>query len=106
MCRSCGCYVAEKARGIATNNHNLGVPDVALDPAKSILVVIDMQPSFMKAIYEIERVNERTLFMARLANLLEVPVLSTEQYPERMGATAESLRPYVGEPIPKMSFSC
>lgn len=43
--------------------------------------------------------------MCEIATLLGVPVVATEQYPEKMGGTVESLLPYVGTPYRKMEFS-
>ncbi|HVT12650.1 MAG TPA: isochorismatase family protein [Fimbriimonadaceae bacterium] len=75
--------------------------------ADSILIVVDEQPSFMQAIWEAERVLRRTDFLLRIAALVGVPVLATEQYPRRMGGTNPLLMPFLLEaPFGKMSFSC
>ena len=37
--------------------------------------------------------------------MFDVPILATEQYPERMGGTISSLLPYVSSPERKMNFS-
>jgi nicotinamidase-related amidase len=88
----------DKLRGMA---HALAVA------SRSVLIVVDIQPSFLKVIHEGERVARRSEFLIRIANLLEVPVLATEQNPERMGHTHESLLPHLVIPaIPKMTFSC
>lgn len=79
---------------------------VALKPETSVLVLVDIQPALLKAIHESERVVARSRFLARLANLLEVPVLVTEQNPNRMGTTVEELAPFGNQVFPKMSFSC
>lgn len=68
-------------------------------------MVVDVQPSFLKAIWERERVLRRTDFLLQIATLLGVPVLATEQVPERMGGT----EPRLALPQPalaKKSFSC
>lgn len=73
----------------------------------SILLVVDVQPSFLKAIHEAERVVRRSEFLVRIANLLEIPVITTEQYPERMLGTHDQLQKQLREtPIGKMTFSC
>jgi nicotinamidase-related amidase len=82
------------------------MPRVLLKPENSVLVVVDVQPSFMKAIYEADRVLERTSFLAKVSRLLEIPVIATEQYPKRMGATDPSLTPHLTSVHGKMSFSC
>lgn len=73
----------------------------------AILAVVDIQPSFMQGIHEIDRVVRRAGFLIDCAQLLEVPVVSTEQYPSRMGG----MDPLIGErlrerPFSKMAFSC
>lgn len=77
------------------------------DASRSVLLVVDMQPSFLKAIHEAGRVLRRVEFLVQIANLLDVPVIATEQYPERMQGTDESLLSLLREePIGKMTFSC
>ena len=72
---------------------------------KSLLLVIDVQERFLKPIFEAERVERQCKFLCEVATLFGVPVLATEQNPERMGGTIESLLPYVGNPRRKMEFS-
>jgi nicotinamidase-related amidase len=73
----------------------------------SVLVVIDVQPSFLKAIHEAERVVSRTEFLVRIANLLDVPVLATAQNPERMGGLDPLVAAHLeSPPIGKMTFAC
>jgi nicotinamidase-related amidase len=73
----------------------------------SVLIVVDEQPSFMQSIWEAERVLRRTEFLLKIARIVGVPTLATEQYPERMGGTNERLLPLLPvAPFGKMSFSC
>jgi nicotinamidase-related amidase len=77
------------------------------DASRSVVLVIDVQPSFLKAIHEAGRVLERSEFLVKVANLLDVPVIATEQYPERMQGTDPSLLSVLPDkPIGKMTFSC
>lgn len=71
------------------------------------LLVIDLQPSFLKAIPDAERIVRRCRFLVEVAGALEVPILATEQNAARMGGTDASIRELL-EPAPldKMSFSC
>jgi len=73
-----------------------------------VVVVIDLQPSFLNGIFEAERVVDRSEFLIRTARLAGVPVLATEQYPSRMGGTHESLSGLIERTgvVGKMSFSC
>jgi nicotinamidase-related amidase len=85
------------------------MPAASLAPETSVLVVVDVQPSFLSGIFEAERVLDRVEFSMRIARLLGVPILATEQYPSRMGGTHELLAPLLetaAPPMEKMSFSC
>ncbi len=60
----------------------------------------------MSGIDESERVQSRSLFLAKVAHQLGVPVIATEQNRDRMGETDPSFNPYISEPkVAKMSFS-
>jgi len=72
---------------------------------ESVLVVIDPQPKFMGGIFESADVLARIRFLVQVANLLEVPILITEQNPEKMGGCDPDLLAMIGKPaIPKMEF--
>lgn len=80
-----------------------------LNVAESVLVVVDLQPTFMTGIVERERVLARSKFLISCATLLGVPILATTQNATRMGGVdpslVEALAP--AEPlIDKMAFSC
>lgn len=81
------------------------MPSVNLDPANSFLIVVDVQDRFLSPIFESERVESRCHFLCEVASLFGVQILGTEQYPERMGGTVESLKEFVSEPHRKMEFS-
>jgi nicotinamidase-related amidase len=83
------------------------MPSVKLDPSRSLLVVIDIQPSLSKTIFEIDRVLTRVTFLAKVAQLLKIPVLATEQNPSRMGHIVPEISPFLGAPpaFEKMAFS-
>ncbi len=72
---------------------------------ESALVVIDPQPKFMGGIFESARVLSRIRFLVEVANLLDIPVLITEQNPEKMGGCDPDLLATIGKPaISKMEF--
>lgn len=76
---------------------------------RSLLVLVDLQPSFLKAIEAGDRVVKRARFLAEMAALLEIPTVVTEQNVPRMGGTTEELiallNPLGARVLPKMSFS-
>lgn len=79
-----------------------------LDSARAALVVIDMQESFRAAVPDFAEVAARIATAVRGAQLLNLPVVVTEQYPKGLGRTAaeiiEALAPGT-EPIEKTAFS-
>ena len=76
-----------------------------LDAQDSQLVLVDYQQALMPAIHEGERVLANAVRLARIAQLLEVPLWATEENAQGLGATVEALRPLVeGRVIAKMEF--
>lgn len=62
-----------------------------LDAGDSQLLVIDFQERLMPAIHEGQAVLDRGICLVRAASLLDVPVLATEQAPDRLGGTVPSI---------------
>lgn len=60
--------------------------------ADSVLAVIDMQDSFLAPIDQTEKVVARCAFLVEIASLLDVPIVVTEQYRQRMGETTDAIR--------------
>lgn len=58
----------------------------------SVLAVIDVQDSFLAPIADRESVVARCAFLVEIAALLDVPIMVTEQYRERMGETTDAIR--------------
>lgn len=71
----------------------------------SQLVLVDYQQRLMPAIHEADVVLANAVRLARIAQLLQVPVWATEENPEGLGHTVEALQPLVaGRIVPKMAF--
>lgn len=77
-----------------------------LDPATSVLCVIDVQERLLAAMPDADRVVARSRRLAEAARLLGVKRLLTEQYPQGLGVTPPALAALLPQPIVKMSFSC
>lgn len=75
--------------------------------AAPLLLCIDLQPAFLTAIGESQRVHWRCSFAIEAAQGLGLPVVFTEQVPGKLGHTAEELLALVGKPVAlgKDSFS-
>ena len=79
-----------------------------LDISRTALVVIDLQEAFRSAIPEFPQVVSRASMAVRGFQVLNVPVIVTEQYPKGLGRTAEEILyslPDDFEPVEKISFS-
>lgn len=79
-----------------------------LDPARTQLVVVDLQERLLPAIADRERVIGNAVVLLRLARTLELPVRLTTQYARGLGPTvAEVLAEAPGAtPIDKTAFGC
>ena len=79
-----------------------------LDIKQTALVVIDLQEAFRSAIPEFPQVASRAAMAVRGFQILNVPVIVTEQYPKGLGRTAEEVLfclPDDYEPLEKITFS-
>lgn len=81
------------------------MPTIKLLPVESVLLVIDLQQSFLKIIHESERVLSRSEFLCRAARVFDVPILASEQYPSRMGGTDPRFDGLLNKIVGKMEFS-
>ncbi len=75
---------------------------------RSVLLVIDVQGKLAQLMYERDRVVRNIQAMIKAAQILDIPILWTEQVPEKIGPTIDeiaSLLHYL-KPIRKKIFSC
>ncbi len=78
-----------------------------LDPAKTGLLLIDLQPRLLAAMPDPARVTRKAADLAAVAELFGLPTFATEQVPEKLGPTVPELelaRRGV-RALPKVSFS-
>ncbi|GAC1441422.1 MAG: hydrolase [Solirubrobacteraceae bacterium] len=78
-----------------------------LERARAVLLVIDVQEGFRKAIDGFEEVAHRAATLARGAAILGLPTVLTEQYPRGLGATVTAVTEAAGNapPLEKIVFS-
>ena len=79
-----------------------------LDGEKSVFVIVDVQEAFRSAIGDFALIASNIARAARGFQILDVPMLVTEQYPAGLGRTAEEILltlPDDFEPIEKTAFS-
>jgi nicotinamidase-related amidase len=70
------------------------------------LLVVDVQDKILAAIADTPRIVWNTRRLIDGAKVLGLPVLVTEQYPERLGPTTALLAARLGPATGKLSFSC
>ncbi|WP_051472007.1 isochorismatase family protein [Patulibacter minatonensis] len=79
-----------------------------LNPARTVLVVVDVQEAFRPSIDGFDRVVERCARAIRGAVALDLPVVVTEQYPKGLGDTVPELLAVLPDDtarLPKTVFS-
>jgi nicotinamidase-related amidase len=74
----------------------------------SLLLIIDVQESFRKAIPDFANLTRDISILVEVSKILKMPVVVTEQYPEGLGRTVPELAACLGqhERFEKKSFSC
>ncbi|MBN1965164.1 MAG: isochorismatase family protein [Anaerolineae bacterium] len=83
-----------------------------LDRERSIVAVIDLQGKLMEMIHRPRLVIDATIRLMQLAEVFEVPVILTEQYPQGLGVTHPEVRAafdQLSSPkqyVDKLSFGC
>ncbi len=75
----------------------------------TVILAIDLQEPFLRSIYERERLVDRCRVLISAACLLDVPVVLTTQFAERMGTIIPEISSILPEkyrdPIDKLIFS-
>ena len=79
-----------------------------LDKSKTAMLVVDVQEAFRNVVSDFGRLASRTAIVLRGFQILEIPILVTEQYPKGLGRTAHEILevlPADCEIIEKTTFS-
>lgn len=71
----------------------------------STLVIVDLQGRLMPVIHDGERVLAQTIRLARIARLLEVPVIGTEQNRAGLGPNVAAIAALCGQTLHKTHFN-
>ena len=79
-----------------------------LNKNDSLLVLVDVQQKLLPSISNNNALVSRCEWLLKLAKKLDVPILSSEQYPKGLGSTIEPLNRYIDSDdcIEKVHFSC
>lgn len=71
------------------------------------VLVVDMQDKLLHVMHQWSEVLSATVRLIKCAQILEVPVLATEQYPEGLGPTSGEIRRLLPDrPRAKVAFNC
>lgn len=71
---------------------------------QSILVLVDLQKRLMPAISDGDSVLAESVRLARIAKLLNVPVIATEQIPEKLGHNDGEVSGLADQTVTKIHF--
>jgi nicotinamidase-related amidase len=82
-------------------------PLAMMQPETAVLLVVDVQDRLVPAIHDNAAVVEGCRRMIEAAKVLEVPIVVTEQYPQGIGRTCQTLLQCLGDVpiITKVRFS-
>ena len=74
----------------------------------SVLLVVDVQEKLFRVMYQKEQLADNLQRLIKGIQVLEVPVLVTEQYPRGLGPTIPEISKLLPDsrPMAKVSFSC
>ena len=75
-----------------------------IDPATSVLVLVDYQQRLMPAIHNGADVLTHAVRIAEVARELGIPVFGTEQYPKGLGPNDEAIRQRCNATLSKTHF--
>jgi nicotinamidase-related amidase len=79
-----------------------------LDRERAVLVVVDVQEAFRKALPDFDEVARGVGTMVEGSGVLGIPIMVTEQYPQGLGATVPEVTDHLPagvEPVEKVRFS-
>ena len=79
-----------------------------LSSDKVVMVVVDVQERLIPHIWEKEKIIKNMQILIKGMEILNVPILLTEQYPEGLGETIPQIKKLLSDvsPISKMTFDC
>ena len=79
-----------------------------LDVTNTVLIVVDIQEKLSRIMYERENLISNLEKLINGIQVLEVPIIVTEQYPQGLGPTIQEIASLLAniQRLPKISFSC
>ena len=80
-------------------------PSNQIHSESSTLILIDLQARLMPAIDQGEAVLNQCIRTAKIAQLLEIPIIGTEQSPASLGPNLDSIKRFCSSTISKEHFN-
>ena len=80
-----------------------------LNIENSLLLIIDIQEKLLRAQHNKDKIQKNSVILTKAANILGLPVIVSEQYPQGLGATIPEIKENLSENTKyyeKKSFSC
>lgn len=79
-----------------------------LQRESTLVLIVDVQERITGVMHERARLLEQPEKLIRGADVLDLPILLTEQYPKGLGETVEEIREALPQydPVVKNTFSC
>lgn len=79
-----------------------------IQASESLLLLVDIQEKLLPTIHDHEALIKNCQWLLKLASKLELPIFFSEQYPQGLGPTPESLRSLAHSAtcMTKVEFSC
>ena len=74
-----------------------------LNIEESLVLIIDVQEKLLNAAYNSVELERKAGIVAKAANILEIPLVITEQYPKGLGSTISTIED--GKRFEKITFS-
>ena len=68
-----------------------------LNAENSLVLIIDIQEKLLNAVFDKILVEKKSEIIAKAANILNIPVIVTEQYPKGLGATVGTIKECLAE---------
>jgi nicotinamidase-related amidase len=82
---------------------NLGI----IDRGKTVFVLVDIQEKFIPVMHEAEELITNTNILVKSSEILDIPLIVTEQYSKGLGNTTDRISlPEKRHLIEKVRFSC
>ncbi len=87
---------------------NLIIDFIKMKKEDTILLIVDIQEKFVSVIKNIDNVVSNVVKLIKAFNVIDVPIIVTEQYSNGLGSTVENIRKELKsyKPMEKIEFNC